>query len=99
MISIKKLKNEDELRQSYTVMNQLRTHLDEESYVRTVKQMMNDGYTLFALYEGKSMVCVAGASICLNLYYGRHVWVYDLVTDAQHRSKGYGEKLLAYLEY
>ncbi|HWO98810.1 MAG TPA: GNAT family N-acetyltransferase, partial [Bacillus sp. (in: firmicutes)] len=31
------------------------------------------------------------------LYYGRFVWVCDLVTDSDKRSKGYGEKLLTYV--
>ncbi|WP_155268508.1 GNAT family N-acetyltransferase [Clostridium beijerinckii] len=32
-----------------------------------------------------------------NLYYGKHVWVNDLVTDVNQRSKKYGETLLSFI--
>ncbi|WP_329610031.1 GNAT family N-acetyltransferase [Microaerobacter geothermalis] len=31
------------------------------------------------------------------MIHGRHVWVYDLVTHSDYRSKGYGEKLLEFI--
>lgn len=34
----------------------------------------------------------------ITLYYGRFVWVCDLVSDANVRSKGYGDKLLTYVQ-
>lgn len=33
----------------------------------------------------------------ITLYYGRFVWVCDLVTDNNKRSNGYGDKLLSYV--
>jgi GNAT superfamily N-acetyltransferase len=33
----------------------------------------------------------------ITLYYGRFIWVCDLVTLPEERSKGYGEKLLTYV--
>ena len=33
----------------------------------------------------------------ITLYYGRFVWVCDLVTDKNKRSNGYGERLLSYV--
>ena len=33
----------------------------------------------------------------ITLYYGRFIWVCDLVTDSKTRSSGYGEKLLTYV--
>ena len=33
-----------------------------------------------------------------NLYHGKHIWVYELVTDEKFRGKGYGNLLLAYIE-
>ncbi len=33
----------------------------------------------------------------ITLYYGRFVWVCDLVTDSSQRSNGYGERLLSYV--
>ncbi|MFP3441205.1 GNAT family N-acetyltransferase, partial [Pantoea sp. SIMBA_133] len=44
------------------------------------------------------LVAVTGFKPMITLYYGRFVWVCDLVTSEQHRSKGYGEKLLTVVE-
>lgn len=41
---------------------------------------------------------VAGVAIEHNLYDGRHVWVYDLVTDEGHRSRGFGAELCSFIE-
>lgn len=53
---------------------------------------------MFALLEKEKIVAVAGVIQLTNLYYGKHIWVYDLVTDESNRSKGYGEKLLSYVQ-
>jgi len=34
----------------------------------------------------------------VNLYYGEHIWVYELVTDEAKRGKGYGKLLLSYVD-
>jgi len=39
-----------------------------------------------------------GSRFQLNMYYGRYVWVYELVTDADHRSEGHGLELLSFVE-
>ena len=57
----------------------------------------NDGYRLFALLDDDAIVAVTGFKPMITLYYGRFVWVCDLVTDANKRSHGYGEKLLTYV--
>jgi len=49
---------------------------------------------LFARYVDGEPVAVAGVKIATNFYLGRHVYVYDLVTDEDERSKGHGERLL-----
>ena len=56
-----------------------------------------DSYKLFALYDTEEIVAIIGFKPMITLYYGRFVWVCDLVTDAHKRSRGYGEKLLAYV--
>jgi GNAT superfamily N-acetyltransferase len=53
-------------------------------------------YNLYALYN-KKIVSLAGLSWRINFYNKRHIFVYDLVTDSEHRSFGYGEKLLSYI--
>lgn len=94
---IQELISEQEWLQAYPVMNQLRTHLDQPTYIQTLREMKTQGYRLFACIEEHNMKAVAGIIPLTSLYYGRYVWVHDLVTDANERSKGYGEKLLSFI--
>jgi GNAT superfamily N-acetyltransferase len=88
----------DELEQVYPIINQLRTHLSLEEYVLQVKAMISNGYQIICLFEGDNIVSYAGFANLINLYYGNHVWIYDLVTDKEKRGKGYGKLLLSHIE-
>ncbi len=79
-------------------MHELRTQLDEREYLALLDEMAPEGYRLFALREGGAIVALAGIAVITNLYHGRHVWVYDLVTTAAARSRGHGRHLLSYVE-
>ncbi|WP_449537756.1 GNAT family N-acetyltransferase [Ferdinandcohnia sp. Marseille-Q9671] len=94
---IRELKTADEWKTAYPVMKQLRTHLDIDEFVTLVTDMQQQGYRMFALVENEKVAAVTGVANMLNLYYGNHMYVYDLVTDEAHRSKGYGEALLSYI--
>ncbi len=97
-LSIKELQSTEEILQAFPTMKQLRTHLDEDTYLELVKEAQEkDHYKMFALFDEGEIVAVTGIMSMITLYYGRFVWVCDLVTDANHRSKGYGEKLLTYV--
>ncbi|ELZ09186.1 MULTISPECIES: GNAT family N-acetyltransferase [Natrialba] len=95
---VHELETEAEWLGAFPVMSQLRTHLNEDSYLDYLREMTDDGYRLFAVSVDDEIVSLAGVGIQVNMYYGRHVWVYELVTDADHRSKGHGMKLLSFIE-
>lgn len=96
---IQELKSKEEMRAAYPVIKQLRTHLDETTYLRLVEEArQTDNYRMFALIEDEKIVAVTGFKPMITLYYGRFIWVCDLVTDEAVRSKGYGEKLLQFVE-
>lgn len=95
---IKQLQSDQELFEAFSVMKQLRTHLNKNEYLELVKEAKEvDMYRMIALYHDEKVVAVAGYKPMITLYYGRFVWVCDLVTDELERSKGYGEKLLTYI--
>ena len=78
----------------FPVIQQLRDHLDRESFDELYESMVEEGYRLFAGYVDEEPVAVAGVTISTNFYLGRHAYVYDLVVDEENRSKGYGAELL-----
>ena len=97
-LTIKELQSRNEVIEAFPVMRQLRTHLDESSYLELVSEAQEkEGYKMFALFDGNDIVAVIGFQPMITLYYGRFIWVCDLVTDVNKRSEGYGEKLLSYV--
>ncbi|WP_226007048.1 GNAT family N-acetyltransferase [Natrinema salinisoli] len=94
---IRELTTESERREAFPVLVQLRDHLDAESYLALFEEMREEGYRMFARYVDDEPVAVAGVKIATNFYLGRHVYVYDLVTDEDHRSEGYGQQLLEFV--
>lgn len=98
-ILIKELKNQKEWKEAYPVMKQLRTHLDETHYLQLVQEaIQKEDYKMAALYENEKIVAVTGFMPMITLYNGNFIWVCDLVTDSDNRSKGYGEALLNYVQ-
>jgi GNAT superfamily N-acetyltransferase len=98
MDSIKELTTKNEWLEAFPVMYELRTHLDENAYLELLYKMVDEGYKMFALFNDIQIVAVTGVIIRTNFYDGRHIFVYDLVTRSSVCSKGYGEKLLTYIE-
>ncbi|MDV4150731.1 GNAT family N-acetyltransferase [Clostridium sp. AL.422] len=94
---VKELLNKDEFLKAFPIMKQLRTHLIEETYLNLILDMKKEGYKMFSLYANDEIVAVAGVIKLTNLYYGKHVWVNDLVTDVSKRSNKYGQKLLSFI--
>lgn len=93
------LTSEEEFRRAFPVMNELRTHfMTHEEYETQLGIMRKDGYRLFAIEEDGGYVALAGIAIRTNFYYGRYLYVYDLITSEKVRSRGHGKALLDHLE-
>ena len=96
---IVELTTDEEFRQAFPVMNELRTHLMRvEEYEAQLSEMRRDGYRLFAAVEDERYLALAGIAIRTNFYYGKFLYVYDLITSESVRSKGHGKALLDHLE-
>lgn len=97
-MDIRELSNRQDWLEVFPLVSQLRTELDRESYLDYLGIMSVGGYRMFAGEVGGEIVTLAGVGIQVNLYYGRHLWVYELVTHENHRSNGYGRQMLTFLE-
>ena len=91
------LTSEDQWKEAFPILNQLRTDLSLGKYLDLLKVMTLEGYHLIALYTENKIVALAGIHMNINFYNQRFVFINDLVTDSSNRSKGYGEKLLEYI--
>lgn len=97
-MKIRELTTDQEFRAAWEVMRELRGHLDEETYMDRVAEMKPSGYRLVAAEEDGRVVALAGIGREKNLYYGRYMWVYDLITTEAARSRGHGLALLRHVE-
>lgn len=96
-MTIKIAELEDEIATCFAVMRELRPHLREDEFVGRVRRQEESGYVLaFGRDEGR-VVTTAGFRYNENLAWGRHMYVDDLVTLPEARSKGYGKRMLDWL--
>jgi hypothetical protein len=95
---IKKMLSDDDIRSTYPVMSQLRTHVPEHEYLSRVKrQSQTGGYQVAALFDDGQVRCVAGYRLSECLAWGKFMYVDDLISDQNGRSKNYGKQMLAWL--
>ncbi|MEH2253135.1 GNAT family N-acetyltransferase [Nostoc sp.] len=81
----------------FSVISQLRPHLEQAKFVEQVRYQMKEGYQLvFLQVEGQAMA-VAGFRISRCLALGKFLYIDDLVVDELKRSHGYGQQLFQWL--
>lgn len=97
MSTVQELITKDEILSCFPILKQLRTDLEESRFLKLIEEMRPGGYRLFALYNNGQMRSLVGFGKATNLYYGRHVWVYELVTDEPYRTRGYGSELMLFV--
>lgn len=81
----------------FDVMSELRTHLRRDDFLETVRHMETEGFRLAYIEDADSVVAVAGYRVYTNLFLGKNLYVDDLVTSANARSKGHGEQMIRWL--
>jgi GNAT superfamily N-acetyltransferase len=94
MHDIRLAETDEEIASTFAVMHQLRTHVAEADYVALVRRLQETGYRLAYLRDGAHVAAAAGFKLARSLAWGDFVYVDDLVTDNNARSKGYGRLLL-----
>lgn len=103
MIEIRLAQTDGEITACFPVMRQLREHLAGAEFLQRIKLQQRGGYRLCYLTESVAAASgpvprsVAGFRLIENLASGRVLYIDDLVTDSDARSKGYGEKMLHWL--
>ena len=100
-MSVVKLADGDaDLRRCFPVMRQLRTHFDQEEafVIQARRQMANERWRLAYVEDEGEVVALAGFRLLEALHSGKTLYVDDLVTREDQRSKGHGEILMRWLE-
>ncbi|MEA2205244.1 MAG: hypothetical protein QOE77_2020 [Blastocatellia bacterium] len=90
-------RTDSEISDCYSVMAELRPHLQPDEFLPTVKRLMeNTGFQLAYLTED-GIKAVAGFRISEWLAGGKYLEIEDLVAKSGERSKGYGGEMFDWL--
>jgi GNAT superfamily N-acetyltransferase len=100
MSTVKLADSDADLRRCFPVIRELRTHFDqEETFVTQARrQMANERWRLAFVEDEGEVVALAGFRLLECLHSGKTLYVDDLVTREDRRSKGHGETLMRWLE-
>ncbi len=83
---------------AWPALQSLRESLSREAFLHSREDMIDNGYQLFGLQSDGRIVSVAGLMIYPHVTRGRDCWVYDLATLKEERSKGFGARILQFVE-
>lgn len=98
-MTVKLAVSDADIRRCAGVMQQLRPAIGEDEFlVRAKRQQADEKWRLAYLEDGGEVVAVTGFRILDCMATGKTLYVDDLVTREDRRSKGYGEKLLIWME-
>jgi GNAT superfamily N-acetyltransferase len=75
----------------------LRPHLQRDTFLQTVKEIMVDDYKLAFVEEDGKAVSVIGYRHLNFLFNGKHIYIDDLSSLPEARGKGHAGKLLDYV--
>jgi len=106
-MTAKLLTSDAEIERLCPVLLELRPQYDAASLMAQIRLQREEGYQLAYVSEGEVsedeaaaevILCVAGFVIGNKLAWGKHLYVDDLVSSEQHRSRGAGKLLLDFLK-
>ena len=81
-----------------SLLIQLRPAYDLRTIVSQIKTQQKRGYIVAYIKDDGLATCAAGFVIETRLAWGKHMYIEDLVTDAQRRSSGIGKVMLDWLK-
>jgi GNAT superfamily N-acetyltransferase len=97
---IKLVDTDADIRRVYPVMKELRPHIRsaDEFLERVRRQQKQSGWRLIYVEDNGAPVAAAGFRISEWLAWGKAVYVDDLICLESHRSKGFAEALMVWME-
>lgn len=97
-MSIRVAATDRDLRRVFPVIQELRRHLDEDTFVAMAQRQASHGYRIAFLTANGKVKAAAGIRIAESLAWGKYLYVDDLVATETSRSEGHGAALLEWIE-
>ena len=87
----------DEIESCFDVFQVLRPHLKKDDFLPQIHRQQAQHYQIVAIRENGTVKSVAGFRIAEFLAWGKVLYIDDLSTLPEARSRGYGGKLLDWI--
>ncbi|HEX8014855.1 MAG TPA: GNAT family N-acetyltransferase [Flavobacterium sp.] len=97
MTEIKTAVTNQDIASCWEAMYLLRPMLKKTEFIKKIKEMQKEGYTLLYISQNNEAVAVAGYRFFTMLYCGKMLYLDDLSTLEIYRGKGYASILLNYI--
>jgi GNAT superfamily N-acetyltransferase len=91
------VESEQEILDCYTVMSELRPHIQPEDFIPKVKRLAEIANFQLAYLQDGEIKAVAGFRISEWLGGGKYLEIEDLIAKSGERSRGYGGELFDWL--
>lgn len=95
-MQIRNIESLDEARTVFPILKEMRTDLNETTYLERLQGARSGGYVLVGAFDGETCVGLMGYRFLTDFVHGKHLYVDDLVVTKSVRSKGLGRKLLEF---
>lgn len=95
---IKVVDTDKDILSTFIVMKSLRANLKRKTYISSLRTQQKEGFQIVMLAAKDKVKAVSGFRILNNLGRGKFLYVDDLVTKPEDRSKGYGSILFDWLK-
>jgi ribosomal protein S18 acetylase RimI-like enzyme len=82
----------------FPIIVQLRPRLNEEAFLREVRQQSHSGYELIGVFRAGRIIGVLGMRPVHTLARGAHLHVDDIIVREDERRSGCGRALMSYAE-
>ncbi|MFP3028410.1 MAG: GNAT family N-acetyltransferase [Wolbachia sp.] len=86
-------------KQLYNLINELYVHIDnEDTFIANFTSLCNNGYKVIGKYVDNDLIAILAYRLPYKFTFGKYVYVDDLVTLPEYRSRGYGHQLIEWLK-
>jgi len=92
------LKTDAEKKDSFKIMKQLVSKLEEKSYLKQIKRKEKFGYKLLAIKDKDKIISLAGIRFYEYFGCGKFIIIDDFVTNKKYRKLGFGTKLFDWIK-
>jgi len=96
-MNIQFAKTASEIQKCLHVFSLLRPHLQEETFVEKITEMLSEGYQMAFIEEDEVPVSAIGFRYLQMLSNGKQIYIDDLTTSDKVRGKGYASALLDFV--